>query len=267
MRRIAAFLDRETAKIDALIAKQEQLIATLREDRAATITQAVTKGLNPNVEMKDSEIEWLGMIPQSWEIVTLRRVGTPVIGLTYSPDEVVDPGTASSSLVLRSSNIQDRKLSLEDCVHVSTHIPDNLRLRSGDILICSRNGSRELIGKNISIDKRTSGETFGAFMTVFRSEHNKYLFWVFNSNLFDYQKATFLSSTINQLTTSNLKRMEVPLPPVETQVKICDSLGVQVRRIDTLIDKSAQMISTLREYRSALITDAVTGKIDVREAV
>jgi type I restriction enzyme S subunit len=262
---IVRFLDCETAKIDALIAEQEQLIATLREDRTATITDAVTKGLNPAVQKRDSGVEWLGAIPQHWSVMKLRYVGQPIIGLTYSPDDVVDD-TENSTLVLRSTNIQGGVLDLSDCVYVCCPIPDQLRLQHGDILLCSRNGSRALIGKNVLVDEQVAGQSFGAFMTVFRSEFNVFLYWVFNSRLFHYQTATFLSSTINQLTTGNFKRMEVPFPPAHEQREIVSFLLGRTATIDTLITKCDSVIATLREYRSALITDAVTGKIDVRGA-
>lgn len=260
---IVRFLNCETAKIDSLISKQKQLIATLREDRIATITNAVTKGLDSNVEMTDSGVGWLGEIPCKWKLMKLRHLGQAIIGLTYSPEEIVDE-TVRGTLVLRSGNIQKGSLSLSDCVYVTSLIPDQLRVRSGDVLLCSRNGSRALIGKNILIDDRVAGQTFGAFMTVYRSVHNPFLYWVFNSRLFVYQTSTFLSSTINQLTTGNLKKMEVPLPPVNEQRAIVEYLEVQTKRIDTLINKADQVISTLLEYRTALITAAVTGKIDVR---
>ncbi|MGQ9350703.1 restriction endonuclease subunit S [Mycolicibacterium gilvum] len=262
---IANFLDHETAKIDALVGKQKKLIATLREDRAATITHAVTKGLDPNVKKKESGVEWLGGIPSHWSLMKLRHIGQPIIGLTYSPEDVVDE-SADSTLVLRSANIQGGVLDLSDCVYVSSPIPAHLRISEGDILLCSRNGSRALIGKNILIDKRVSGQSFGAFMTIFRSTYNPFLYWVFNSRLFEFQTATFLSSTINQLTTGNLKGMEVPFPPYDEQREIVTFLLARMKAIDALIAKAQDVIDKLQEFRSALITDAVTGKIDVRGA-
>jgi hypothetical protein len=104
------------------------------------------------------------------------------------------------TLVLRSSNIQDRKIILDDNVYVQMPIPDELITRKGDILICSRNGSRDLIGKNAQIDEESVGCSFGAFTTLFRSEHNRYLYYLFNSPLFEYQSGRFLTATINQLT-------------------------------------------------------------------
>lgn len=194
-RAIAAFLDRETARIDALVAKKEKLIALLQEKRAALITRAVTKGLDPNAPMKDSGIEWLGEIPAHWEVRRLRHIGDAIIGLTYDPSDVVVDGN-DGTLVLRASNVSGGRIVLEDNVFVSRTIAADLRTRCGDILICSRSGSRALIGKCAKIGTEAEGLTFGAFMTIFRSPLNDYLFYAFNSTLFDYQSGTFLTSTM-----------------------------------------------------------------------
>jgi len=109
---------------------------------------------------KDSGVEWLGEVPKHWDVIRLKDVGKSIIGLTYSPDEVLD-GTGGT-LVLRSSNIQEGKLSLLNNVYVNKNISSKLTLKKGDILICSRNGSRNLIGKNICIDSQSEGQTFGS---------------------------------------------------------------------------------------------------------
>lgn len=262
---IANFLDRETAKIDALIAEQEKLIELLAEKRRATISRAVTKGLNPDAPMKDSGVEWLGEIPEHWTVKKLKHIGVAKIGLTYDPSEVTSNG--EGVLVLRSSNVQDGQIEFEDNVFVNTVIPEILRTKVDDILICSRNGSRNLIGKNALITDSAAGLTFGAFMTVFRSPQNKYLFWVFNSQLFTFQSGTFLTSTINQLTTGNLYSFEIPLPPESEQRIIEDFLSRETKKIDELVFESNKVVSMLKERRSALISAAVTGKIDVRNLV
>ena len=260
---IANFLDHETARIDTLIAKQKKLIALLKEKRQAVISHAVTKGLNPNVEMKDSGVEWLGEVPAHWEVKRLKYIGKAIIGLTYSPDDVVDE--KEGTLVLRSSNIQNKNLAFKDNVFVNKSIPEKLKTKLGDILICSRNGSRNLIGKNAIIDESAEGITFGAFMTVFRSEYNKYLFQVFNSSLFDYQSGTFLTSTVNQLTTGNLNSFEVPFPSDKEKKEISHYLEFETTRIDGLIEKAKEAIMLMQERRTALISAAVTGKIDLRD--
>jgi len=116
---------------------------------------------------KKTEQEWLGEIPAHWKLTKLKYLGEAIIGLTYSPEDVNDTG--AGVLVLRSSNVQAGRIVLTDNVYVSCEIPEKIRVRAGDILICSRNGSRALIGKNALIGTEHAGMSFGAFMTVFRS--------------------------------------------------------------------------------------------------
>jgi len=260
---IAAFLDRETGKIDALVEEQKRLIKLLKEKRQAVISHAVTKSLNPDAPMKDSGIEWLGQVPAHWKLKCLKYLGEAIIGLTYSPDEVTDEG--NGVLVLRSSNVLNDKISLVDNVFVSAEIPNDLKTRCGDILICSRNGSRALIGKNAVINAEHEGMTFGAFMTIFRSRYSLFLRWVFKSRLFEAQAGAFMSSTINQLTSTTLCSMEIALPPEVEQHAISAYLERITSEIGGLIDEADKTVGLLAERRAALISAAVTGKIDVRE--
>lgn len=211
-------------------------------------------------EYKDSGLEWLGEIPSHWKVKKLKYLGEAIIGLTYSPDDVVDE--SEGTLVLRSSNIQNKKLAFEDNVYVRKEIPEKLRTQKNDILICARNGSRALIGKNALIDESAEGVSFGAFMSIFRSEYNSYLSKVFNSALFEYQSGTFLTATINQLTTGNLNSFEVPLPPLTERNQISNFLDYETRKIDHLIEKQQQLIELLKEKRQAVISHAVTKGLD-----
>ena len=259
---INVVLDRETTRIDALITKKTRFIELLQEKRSALITHAVTKGLDPEVKMKDSGVEWIGEVPEHWTITKLKHVSRTLIGLTYAPEDVVDDGTGIT--VLRSSNIQDGQLDLADIVQVRAVADPELMVRVGDILICSRNGSRALIGKNIQLDERSLGCTFGAFMTVVRGSFNDFLYYVFNSTMFDANSALYMTSTVNQLTISMIANMEVPLPPEEEQRAIVSHLRKGLSSLDVLLFKTQRSIDLLKERRSALITAAVTGKIDVR---
>lgn len=259
---IADWIDHETARTDALIAKKTRFIELLNEKRAALITHAVTKGLDPEVKMKDSGVEWIGEIPERWTITKIKHVSRALIGLTYAPEDVVDDGTGIT--VLRSSNIQDGQLDLADIVQVRAVADPELMVRVGDILICSRNGSRALIGKNIQLDERSLGCTFGAFMTVVRGSFNDFLYYVFNSTMFDANSALYMTSTVNQLTISMIANMEVPLPPEVEQRAIVSHLRRGLSSLDVLLFKTQRSIDLLKERRSALITAAVTGKIDVR---
>jgi type I restriction enzyme S subunit len=262
---IANFLDRETAKIDTLIDQQGKLIKLLEEKRQAVISHAVTKGLNPDVRMKDSGIEWLGEVPEHWDISKLKFLGSSVIGLTYDPSQVTDE--SNGILVLRASNLQGGKVVSADNVFVNTTLPDRLVTRVGDILICSRSGSRALIGKNALIDEKWAGMSFGAFMMVFRSPCREYLHCVLNSKIFEYQSASFLTSTINQLTVGNLNGFEIPLPPEDERRLIVEHIRRRSEGFCLSIALAEQSLKLLLERRTALISAAVTGKIDVREAV
>lgn len=258
---IVAYLDLEMAKIDKMVVKKQKMIELLKEKRQALITQAVTKGLDLKVKMKPSGIDWLGDIPEGWEVKKVKYLGRAIIGLTYSPDDVVNED--EGVLILRSSNIQNGLIELNDNVYVKKEIPEDLITKIGDILICSRNGSVQLIGKNILIDENTANLSFGAFMTIFRSKYYDFLYYFFNSSLFISQTGLFSTSTINQLTTSILNNMEIPLPPVETQKEIVKALKNKTANIDGMMKKVEMQIEKLQEYRQALITNAVTGKIMV----
>ena len=263
-KRIVSFLDTETARIDNLIAKQEKLIELLEEQRKSIISHAVTKGLNPNAPMKDSDVEWLGEVPEHWDITRLKNIGKSIIGLTYSPNEICDADD-DSYLVLRSSNVQNGQLSFLDNVYVKSSVSEKLKIKKNDILICSRNGSRDLIGKNIIIKNPPKNSTFGAFMTVYRSEYADYVYWILNSYIFKAQAGSYLTTTVNQLTINNLNNMTVPFAPISEQDEIVEFLSTENLKFNNLISKQKALIEKLKEYRASIISHAVTGKIDVRE--
>ena len=261
---IVRYLDHTDEIINRYISAKERLIALMREQRQAVIHQAVTRGLDPNVPLKPSGVSWLGDMPRHWESPRLRYMGNAIIGLTYDPQNVTDVG--GGTLVFRASNIRDGRITYEDCVYVGSRVPSLLITRPGDILICSRSGSRALIGKNAKIDVNSAGNTFGAFMTVFRSETNDYLHYVFNSNMFEHQSAMFATSTVNQLTLGMINDMKTPFPPPHEQEMIVGYLDQATAKIDQAIIQTKRQIDLTNEYRTRLIADAVTGQIDVRNA-
>lgn len=261
-RAIAGYLDRETAQIDAFIAKNEELITLLTERRAAVIASAVTKGLDGAAELKPSGVPALGPIPTGWTVRRVRTVGRAIIGLTYAPEDICGEG-GGGTLVLRAGNIQDSQLDFEDCVYVSKSIPDSLRLRLGDIVICARNGSARLIGKNALATEEVVGQTWGAFMAVLRTPINEYLRWVLNSTIFTSSLGAFATATINQLTSSTLHSLQFALPPRDEQVAISAYLEEATNSIDEAIRAARRATELARERRAALISAAVTGNIDV----
>ncbi|MGP9710488.1 restriction endonuclease subunit S [Psychrobacter sp. AOP29-E1-7] len=261
--KIADFLDKKTNQIDQAITLKQQQIAKLEEYKQIVIQNAVTKGLNPDAPMKDSGVDWIGDIPEHWEVKKLKYLGNSIIGLTYSPDDVTDK--ENGKLVLRSSNLQNGKLyySEKANVYVSTRISDKLTLKESDILICSRNGSRSLIGKCAIAKSNDAGVTFGAFTTVFRSNMNEYLYHIFNSNVFKFLSGSFLTSTINQLTIGNLNSMEMPIPPEIERQKIRLYLTQINIKFDEAQNNCQTQIDRLKEYKTILINQAVTGKIKI----
>ncbi|MBS0216388.1 MAG: restriction endonuclease subunit S [Proteobacteria bacterium] len=195
----------------------------------------------------------VGVIPDDWDAKPLGEIGDSLIGLTYRPSEVRKYGT----LVLRSSNVQNGALCFDDNVFVDTDIPDRIMVRPGDILVCVRNGSRDLIGKSALIDERAVGMTFGAFMAVFRSEHGKLLHHVFQSGIFKKQINEHLGATINQITNKSLNSFKVPLPPTdEERTEIANALS----DVDALLATLDQVIAKKRDLKQATMQQLLTGE-------
>lgn len=259
-KKIADYLDKKCLKIDEIIKDNNKEIELLEEYKKTLITETITTGLNKNVKFKESGVSWMGKIPEHYQIIALKRLGTARNGLSYNPGDIKDDGI----LVLRSSNIQNNKLCLNDTVYVNKKINDNLLLKENDLLVCSRNGSKSLIGKNVLINKNLVGQTFGAFMCVFRSPYNEYIRYVLNSHIFSYYLANFLTSTINQLTTTNLDSIKIPFTyNMQEQKQIVDYLDKQCSRLDEVIEYRKQIIEKLEEYKKSLIYECVTGKREV----
>lgn len=254
---IADFLDEKCEKTDKIIEEIEEQIQVLEDYKKSLITETVTKGLDKNVPMKDSGIDWIGEIPQDWNIKRLKYIGNARNGLTYEPEDMVDE---DGILVLRSSNIQDNKLSFEDNVYVKMLIPKQLIVKENDLLICSRNGSRNLIGKCALIDKNTAGNSYGAFMCVFRSEYNRFIRYVLLSDIFNYYLSNFLTATINQLTNMQLGNIKAPIPPIKDMECIADYLDKECEKIDKTINDKKEQLETIKEYKKSLIYEYVTGK-------
>ena len=154
---------------------------------------------------------------EGWELKKLGDVGECRIGLTYSPDDVCAEG---GTLVLRSSNVQNGRITYADNVLVQSDVPRNVIVREGDILICVRNGSRSLIGKSAMISSADEGHAFGAFMATFRSQYGEYVFQLLQTDEFKRQVHRTLGATINQITNADLKSFKFLFPSLPEQRKI-----------------------------------------------
>lgn len=261
---ISRYLDMKTEQIDRLVEKIQKKIELLKEQRTSLINQCVTKGIDPNVEMKDSGIKWIGKIPKHWNITRLKFHGLVLIGLSFDKEDIVDEN--KGTLVLRSSNVQKGLVTFDDNIWVKSEVPEKLLVQTGDILICSRNGSRDLIGKNCLLGEECQGMTWGVFMSVFRTKNSNLFHWMLNSQVFKSQSGLYLTSTINQLTVSTLENLKFPFvpDPIE-QKKIHDFLNQETVLLDDLIKQETKRIYLLKEYRQSLISSVVTGKVRLTE--
>jgi len=264
---IASFLDRETGRIDALIAKKQRQIELLQEKRAALTSHAVTKGLDPNVKMKDSGIEWLGQIPEHWEVWLLKRVCCISYGMGGELDRTLSQGVPILSLPNVTIN---GTLSLDEVP--LAELPEDMKplllLRRGDLLFNWRNGSADHLGKTAYF--ALDGEyTHVSFLLRLRFDPNRHDSRYYYRLLNGFRATGFFASSKagvnNTFNQSELNNLWVIVPPHKEQVEIADFLGREAIRIDRLVLKIEQSVVALREYRTALISAAVMGKIDVRE--
>jgi|GEM_PF-4539827 putative type I restriction-modification system specificity determinant for hsdM and hsdR (hsdS) len=260
-RLIANVLDDKLAKIDQAMSLLRRELETMERLKKSLIYEAVTKGLDPTVPMKPSGVEWIGDIPEHWRTTRIKYIAPAWNGLTYDPADVSDTGTP----VLRSGNIQNGELDLQNLVRVVGSIPEKAFARSGDILICSRNGSRNLIGKNALI--RQDGYAFGAFMMIARPTVNsQYFHHLLNSGIFDFYLPTYLTSTVNQLTGTNFGNMIVPITDdPDEQLAIVEELNTKCKALDVAMEKKRAQLSLLRKEIDSVIFEYVTGKRRVSE--
>ena len=187
-----------------------------------------------------------------YEKHTLGEMGNGIIGLTYSPRDVVEIG---GTIVFRSSNIQNGEIDYSDLVRVNMNIRENIITRKGDLLICARNGSPRLIGKNVLLTEYEAGQTFGAFMLVYRSPNNPYIHKLLNTKRYVSQVKENLGARINQITTANLNDFEFYFPTnIEESKKVADFIGLLDKRIATQI----RVIEDLQTLKKAISTKVFT---------
>ena len=268
---IGAFLDRETAKIDALVAEQERLVELLKEKRQAVISRAVTKGLEPDAPMKDSGIEWLGEIPAHWSMKRLKNVAAS-IEQGWSPQCESYPADLEHEWgVLKVGCVNSGELDPTENKTLPAELdPDpSLAINEGDVLI-SRANTRELVGR-----AACARESFPHLLLCDKLYRVRlldtctpaYLVRFLSSAAVRGQielSATGASSSMQNIGQATILGMPMPLPPIQEQALIIEYLRCATRSLISLSAEAEQAIALLRERRSALITAAVTGQIDVR---
>lgn len=265
---ILEFLDHKTQQIDQLLAKKQTLIDKLNEQRIALITHAVTKGLNPDVTLKDSGVEWLGKVPEHWEVSKLgyfsESLQTGPFGSQIHAEEYIDAGIP----LINPADIINGTLRYNPRVTVDDATADRLerhQLKEGDIVIARRGE----MGRAGLTKKENIGWLCGTGSLRARLETEKlmpeYLLQLFSlSGTADYLSLQSVGSTMDNLNTSILNQLPIIIPLIEEQREIVEYLDRETARIDRMVELNQQTIDKLKEYRTALITAAVTGKIDVR---
>lgn len=267
-RQIANFLDHETAKIDTLIKKQQQLIQLLKEKRQAVISHAVTKGLNPNVPMKDSGVEWLGEVPEHWGVSKVKWLVEMAgrIGYRgYTVDDIVDEG--EGAIVLSPANIDFRGFNLEKKVFLSWkkyYESPEIMLEPGDVLLVKTSWS---FGKVAVVSEVPSPMTINPQMVLLKKSKIDSRFVSHFLNTDALQARIFMINTgsyMPTMTQENIGELPMFVPPTNEASEISSFIQQQYMKFDALLDKQDGVIELLQERRTALISAAVTGKIDVR---
>ena len=196
-------------------------------------------------------------IPEGWVWCRLGDIAQSNIGLTYSPNNVSINGTP----VLRSNNIKDDKLLLNDLVRVSGDIQEKNYIKEGDILICARNGSRNLLGKSTIINNLEEPMTFGAFMAICRSLYNHWIFQTLRTDYFQRYLDFSNSTAINQITQSMLLEFPIPLPPIKEQHRIVQKIEQLFALIDIIEVNKKALEKLIEQAKNQVLSDAVAGKL------
>ena len=265
---VLAHLDRETARIDALVEKKTHFIELLREKRQALITHAVTKGLDAKVKMKDSGVEWLGAVPEHWAVCKLSFRYSVELGKMLDEKRIT-----KTSLVryLRNQDVQWDSINNEGLPEMDIHANELARytVQTGDLLVCEGGD----VGR--AAIWRAEGDVVGYQKALHRlrprNQDADTVEFFFFSLMTAKARGVFEESdskaTIAHLPAEKFRQYRFAFPPCNEQVAIAQHIRAHTKRLDTLIDKTELSIGLLKERRSALITAAVTGQIDLRESI
>jgi restriction endonuclease S subunit len=263
---IAAYLDRQTAKIDALIAKKQRLLELLAEQRAALISQAVTKGLNPDVKMKDSGMESLGKVPEHWNVKRMKYISTEY--LQYGANESAEIDDPSLPRFIRITDIrEDGTLRDETFKSLPEEVAQPFLLKYGDILF-ARSGAT--VGKSFMYRESWGKSCYAGYLIRVRVNPKiakpEFVSYFANSSLYwNWISNIFIKATIQNVSAEKYGNLLLPIPSLSEQEEIVDYLDYQSKRLSDLAAKVETAIERLHEYRAALISSVVTGKVQVKD--
>ncbi|UUO13797.1 restriction endonuclease subunit S [Dolichospermum heterosporum] len=271
-RAIANYLDHETAKIDTLISAKEHLLDLLTEKRQSLITNVITCGLNPDIPMRDSGVEWIGHIPKHWNI---KRIKFLIHGIDtgFSPQCYNFPAQEGEWGVLKTGCVNGGIFNPQEnkTLPPEIEIPLEIEVKKDDILMSRASGSTDLIG-SVALVENQPNERLLLSDKIFRLRLNTEIcdanFFVITmgSLIIRQQILQFVSGAeglANNITQSDIRELLIPIPPIEEQIKIVSFIKEKISTIDTLSQVALKTINYLQERRTALITAAVTGQIKV----
>jgi type I restriction enzyme S subunit len=269
---IAAFLDRETAKIDALVAEQRRLMELLKEKRQAVISHAVTRGLNPDAPMKPSGVEWLGDVPGHWRVGKCGFYLSILSGFAFPSTGFSDEETDTK--LLRGINVGVSRLKWNETVYWRRSPDDGLdvyEMREGDLVIGM---DRPLISEGMRVAKVKGADLpclllqRVASLKTGEKLDSDYLLGLLSSEMFVAHFAPETTGvSVPHISPEQINNFVIPVPPVAEQKAIAAFVGLESAKLDTLTTEAQRAIELLQERRTALISAAVTGQIDVRDAV
>jgi type I restriction enzyme S subunit len=264
---IVRFLDHANLKIDRFIRAKRKLIALLEEQKQAIIHRAVTRGINPNVPLKPSDIPWLGDIPRHWKKTRLKFEASHIIDCLHATPTYRDDGEFPA---IRTADIEPGKVRLEQARKISVsefkRWTARLKPERGDILY-SREGERFGIAATVPPD---TSLCISQRMMVFRirkRQNSEYLMWQLNCQHVYLQASLYvIGSTAPHVNVDQIKNFQLALPPFNEQNAIVEHIDAECQAINTVIARTEREITLMQEYRTRLMADVVTGKLDVRVA-
>ena len=262
---ISNYLDHKTQQIESLIEKTQQKIELLKEQRISLINQVVTKGLNPDVEMKNSGVEWIGEIPSGWDTIRIKYITSDHRQGYYSSSPYDDNGYR----VVRITDINDNhSINIDNSPSYNLEQLDyeRFKLEKGDFLFPRTGG----VGRFGVFDSSIES-IYGSFLIRFRFNHlikGGLLKYLFESDIYLGQIKSEIHGGVNQnVHVENIKECYIPITSPTEQQQIVDYLDKETTKIDSTIEKETQRIDLLKEYRQSLISEVVTGKVDIRDEV
>jgi len=267
---IAAFLDEKTGKIDTLLAKLTRQKELLTEKRTALINRAVTRGLNPNAPMKETGIQWLPQVPEHWEVKKLKYIGKITSGNAFNSNVFTDKNTGC--IAIKISNIQTMRMDWSDTSYLAKDLYNkfpNFQVYKGDLIFAL---TRPVISSGIKVSiMDEEGEYLLNQRNALLRTHNKscldWMYFIMLDGQFVQHFQSIIDTTGQQPNVSpiDIGNINIPLPPEIEQKEITDFLRKQTATIDLLQSKTDKQIELLKEYRTSLITSAVTGQIKVTD--